>query len=247
MISAPKSIFAAAFNVLLPNYCRICDSFLEDQELMCDDCKTLVPRIKGQVCDRCGLPLSGKAKAKGCCLQCDKTVSALGSLRAYGIYEQALEKLVQQLKLHFDLHLTDYFASKLSRIYTVKFGNQKKHDCIVTVPHHRFTLVKRGFDHLFNLGSALSHRLQIPYSAELLIKTKWTHPQHKKSLVERKTNIRSDSFKVNRRENWDSKRILLVDDVVTTGTTLNACAERLRASYRDIGVDGLAIAMTKRD
>jgi ComF family protein len=247
MISAPQSIFAAAFKVLLPNYCRICDSILEDQDLMCEDCKTLVSRIRGQVCDRCGLPLRGKTKAMGVCLKCDKSVSELTSLRAYGIYEQALEKLIQQLKLHYDLNLTDYFASKLSRIYTLKFGNEKKHDCIATVPHHRFTLVKRGFDHLFNLGSALSHRLQIPYSAELLIKPKWTRPQHNKSLAERKTNIGCDSFKVNRHENWDGKRILLVDDVVTTGTTLNACAERLRASYRNIEIDGLAIAMTRRD
>ena len=245
-MQSPKSIFSAAFNVLLPNYCRICDLFLEDQELLCGECKSLVPRIKGKVCNHCGMPLSAKSKDQAVCQNCEKNIAALGSLRAFGIYEEALEKLTQQFKLHFDLSLTDFFAAKLSKLYTANFGKEKKHDCLVTVPHHRFTIVKRGFDHLYNLGSALSFRLQIPYRAEALFKTKWTRPQHKKSLLQRKT-MSSKSFKVNGKENLDGMRILLVDDVVTTGTTLNACAERLRASYRDIEIDGLAIAMTRRN
>jgi ComF family protein len=207
----------------------------------------LVPRIRGRICRRCGLPLSRKNKKLTACPACDKNISELQSLRAYGLYEGALEKLIGQFKLRFDLKLTDHLAKTLSKVYRVNFGKEKNHDCLVTIPHHRFTLVRRGFDPLYNLGCALSFRLQIPYRSEALFKSKWTRPQHAYSLAKRKVNIGSSSFVVNRRENLDGARILLVDDVVTSGTTLNACAERLRASYKDVVVDGLALAMTRLD
>ncbi len=115
---------------------------------------------------------------------------------------------------------------------------------ILPVPLHRHKRAKRGYNQAALIASGLSDSLNIPWREDLLIRTKHTNSQVQKNRMERMRNMR-DAFQVKKPEILSQKHILLVDDVLTTGSTLEACASELYARCPGIKISMLTIGITR--
>lgn len=157
----------------------------------------------------------------------------------------ALFKFVKSSKVQKLLHSLKYKGESeigvaLGKLYAHYFEQadlEKNFDLILPVPLHRFKKRKRGYNQSEEFGKGLSEVLTIPCSDDVLERRFQTSTQTKKSKVNRWTNV-SDVFAVRKPDEIEGKRILLVDDVMTTGATLEACGQVIL----DGGCKSLSIA-----
>lgn len=156
--------------------------------------------------------------ARGCCLKCQnelfRPLLQQDSV-ALGPYAGKLELAIRQLKYHHVTALAQLFALELAKA----LRQQAWHiDCITAVPLHWRRYLRRGYNQSALIARALAQDLELPY-ARLLWRSKATRQQAKLNKLERQKNI-ADAF---RAKPLAAKRILLVDDVITTGVTIEAC------------------------
>jgi ComF family protein len=121
-------------------------------------------------------------------------------------------------------------------------------DALVPVPLHRWRMLKRGFNQSSLLARAVSARTGLPSLLDSLVRHRATRSQQGLGAIERARNITSGSFEVppGRRSRIEGRRLILVDDVLTTGSTLSACASVLQRAGA-ASVDVLVLARVVRD
>jgi ComF family protein len=124
------------------------------------------------------------------------------------------------------------------------FFNDRKVDFILPVPLHNSRLRQRGFNQAVLLGSKVSRALDIPMLPDVLVRNRKTEPQVELSASERRLNVK-DAFSVKKHQMLAGKRIILLDDVITTGSTMNECAKELKKAGAEI-VIAVTIARTAR-
>jgi competence protein ComFC len=222
-------------DLFFPNRCRACKTLIDGRHVVCAECFETIEALTNP----------SHTFQSGSRIASKKTTH-LSSLVGYSRYNETMERLINHFKIYPDLILTQFFALRLSRIYHSFFGKNADHDFIVIVPQHRFTRYRRGFDRLTMLGSYLSDQINVPLADRYISKVRWTRPQHKLTEQDRILNITKDDFQISQKKEPGWKKILLLDDVVTTGTTINTCAGVIKSSTSGIQVDGLSISMTQK-
>jgi ComF family protein len=145
--------------------------------------------------------------------------------RAFGYYEGPLREAIHRWKYEEKSSLTCFFGEKLAEGFH-PYWNSKSFDLLIPVPLHLKRLRERGFNQALLLVKELSRRIRIPYSKRLLRKRIPTTPQIHLSGAEREKGLRG-SFHVQGDKAIKGKSILLVDDVYTTGATVNECSRVL--------------------
>lgn len=153
-----------------------------------------------------------------------------------------VQRLIHQLKYKGRKDI-GVFLGKLygAELYGSAFSDPP--DLIVPVPLHRKKYMKRGYNQSEQFAIGLSEALHIPLNRHILTRTRFTETQTRKNRFLRWQNVRN-IFEVNRPVQWKGMHILLVDDVVTTGATLEACAEAL-LSIPEVTVSVACIATAK--
>ncbi|MCR3956771.1 MAG: ComF family protein [Gudongella sp.] len=126
---------------------------------------------------------------------------------------------------------------------TMEMNKIKDFDIIIPVPVHWRKEAIRGYNQAYLLAKPLAMKLDKPILRDCLVKSKWTREQNTLSAYERKRNL-LDSFKVRRRERIQGMRILLIDDIFTTGSTLKVCSETLMKAGAE-SVFALTLTSTK--
>jgi ComF family protein len=175
------------------------------------------------------------------CGQCLQRQWHFGSARALGLYEGTIREAIHQLKYGGKAFLTKSLVGLLDKGYP--FIDYPSYDLLVPVPLHRKRLRERGFNQALLLGSAVGRKMGVPCAGFALKKTRWSEPQIHLSPKEREGNVKG-SFSVVDPEDIRGKRVLLVDDVMTTGSTVNECArELLKAGAEEVDVFTLARAI----
>lgn len=133
----------------------------------------------------------------------------------------------------------------LGRVYGQKLkdsGTPISFDVIVPVPLHETRLRKRGYNQSSKYAAGLAEVMAIPLSEDILVRVKNTQTQTRKSKLNRWENV-SDVFRVRDRESLSAKRVLLVDDVVTTGATIEACGQvLLENGCQELSIACIAVA-----
>jgi ComF family protein len=182
------------------------------------------------------------------CSDCLATRGHYGMARAVGIYQGGLMALVHQLKYQGRLAL----VPPMGRMLMVTFHQHwwaSDVDCVVPIPLHPQRLHRRGFNqtslllHAWQKAAAESHKIFKPEAGdEILVRTRRTPPQTGLSRRERRQNMRG-AFRVRDRVDITNQRLILLDDVLTTGATVEEAARTLRAAGA-AAVDVLTFART---
>lgn len=211
-------------NLLYPRNikCIICDCELDHNTLysICDKCMDSLPFISGKVCAKCGDPINSDGSY---CLHCKADMPLFKMCRSVFIYRDPIKHMVRAFK--YDNKR--YYAETLSNFIASEFVKMDVEvDYVVPVPisQHRFKV--RGYNQAELLCVAFEEKLKLDVKTNLLIKHKDMSSQAYLSKTDRAKNL-ADSFKVTDRNMVKGKTVLVVDDVYTTGTTLNECTRVL--------------------
>lgn len=243
-------IFKLARDFLVPRRCPICREIVwsETSNFWCPTCREKLPWLEPPFCSVCGVPFNVFYREKfseefSLCGDCLTMSPAYDMIRSACLYDGIVADLITGLK--YGKHLTNVpILGELMEEAFLKWLREEKIDLIIPIPMHIDRLKKRGFNQSVLLAKDLAKRIRIPWNHSVLVKIRNTPPQvslHKKA---RKENLKK-AFVVS--ESWkpflNHASVLLIDDVITTGTTILECAKILKkAGARK--VIGLSVART---
>ena len=234
---------SAAFQFFLPPQCPCCGEFLEEgQQGFCSNCLSEIRWIEPPFCSVCGIPfISGEVESHPCgaCVIHRKYFTMA---RALGAFDGSLQTAIHRWKYEGKTYLTPFFAEWMAEGVN-RYWEPNSLGLLIPVPLHPQRLRERGFNQALLLAKELSRRTGIPSSHAILKKKKPTIPQVNLSGVEREKGLRG-IFHVIEKGELSGMSVLLVDDVYTTGATVNECSKvLLRGGAESVNVLTLAHAL----
>ncbi|MBQ8468492.1 MAG: ComF family protein [Clostridia bacterium] len=214
---AENKFFNFLKRTMFPSFgCPFCDCETLNGEL-CKNCKKLL--IQPQFCEICGEHVSEMDKI---CNECKETKRSFDQSRSVAEYRDAVSMAVINLKYNGRRYIADGFAKLLSGLFE---STGWKVDYVCSVPSSKNRIKERGFNHAQDIAKKFCENCGLEY-VELLDKIKETDHQTNMTMEERLTNLQG-AFKL-RDKDIKGKNILIVDDVFTTGSTLDACSKAIR-------------------
>jgi len=216
-------------NLLYPAICRVCLKKIDEFDRnICDDCaKKIIERLP-PFCARCGRQLKAGAETGHVCRYCEEDKPYFDRAWSVCRYEGVLKGLIHDFKYKKVTSLSADFAAMIIG-FMRKYGAGKDCQMILSVPMHPDRLLGREVNHADMLARALGKKLGISYSGNALKKIKNTPLQSRLRRSARIKNM-SSSFSLKDRQAVRDKNIMLVDDLFTTGSTVNECSRILKDS-----------------
>lgn len=233
MTTPVKQFLNVLLDVFLPPICHICRSFISNAATIhiCTTCRDRLPLVSSPFCTTCGIPFAGTG-GNHRCGACLTHPPHFDSARAHFLYEGPIRDLIHSFKYNQKTHLHSPLALLTLEGISAFLADQNPH-IIIPVPLHRSRLRQRGFNQAVLLGRILSRQLLIPMIPDALIRARPTEPQINLKATERRANVQG-AFLVARPASVVDKRILLLDDVMTTGSTIDECAKELKKAGADL-------------
>ncbi|MDI6782540.1 MAG: ComF family protein [bacterium] len=217
-------------DLLFPKNCRICqnkfDSNLDSPGNICTTCWSRTEYLFPPYCLRCGHPSGDGHSAE--CKHCENLYPAFSLARGVGKYNGTLREAIHLLKFQFK----DDLVNPLANLYlhyiarSRDFADYQTYDYIVPVPLHKTKLREREFNQVELLAKQISHQLDISLSTDNLYRKRYTTPQMRMPAEKRLANVQN-AFAVREPTQFKQKKILLLDDIMTTGATVNECSRVL--------------------
>ncbi|HEY2459067.1 MAG TPA: ComF family protein [Candidatus Acidoferrum sp.] len=243
-----SNLAGAVSSIALPAGCRLCDTLLLHSSRLpvCDACLSSFPPLTGQTCPVCGQAMTLAELQDDqfdFCRDCQEHRFAFQISRSFGIYRESLVRAVLLLKYERVEPLGVWFAKRLHEL-VLQEPAMRSADVIVPVPLHRHRYKERGFNQVDIFARPLSRLLKIPYRPVLLVRERPRPEQHLLHNEQRWDAVRG-AFAIQKGLRVDNLRVLLLDDVMTTGATLDACSRALREAGAE-SVLGLTIARALR-
>jgi len=216
----------AAVSLLYPAVCSICGGTVRAGEYLCNQCDAKAVRIVAPFCEKCSEPFEGAITSEFTCANCahrrihfDAAVSAY---RGRGI----VREIIHEFKYGRQIHLRHLVARWLQAALDDERIRGCQFDIIVPVPLHAARQRERGFNQASLLAGLLSAQISIP-SKPLLDRIRYTTTQTALDRSERMENLHN-AFRLRKNADVRGLRVLLIDDVLTTGSTLSECARVLK-------------------
>lgn len=239
-----KKILAGFVDLIFPPRCVSCDQSLYSapDHYFCPACHDRIGFVRSPICLRCGIPFeSGELKDHLCgdCLTADTVFSVA---RCVGRYEETLLDCIHRFKYNEHLGVGKVLGQMMA-VYAYPAFNVSDYTLIMPVPLHPKRLRQRGFNQSLLLARVIAARHDRPVDFMTLKRQIYTEPQVNLGRSERETNIKG-AFKIADAGRIAGEKILLVDDVYTTGSTVKECATvLLKAGAEDVAVLTLARAV----
>lgn len=227
-----------ALDLLLPPLCLSCRAPVARQGGLCAVCWSGVHFLGAPCCRRCGVPFAEEVEGGLHCATCLSDPPPYDRARAVFRYDDASKGLVLSFKHADRPGLARFFAPWMARAAADLLSGA---DLIVPVPLHRWRLLSRRYNQAALLAMGLAKGSSIRCIPDLLVRTRRTASQGTMGREARQRNVKGAIKLAKSAALIEGKRILLVDDVLTTGATLGECVRVLRQSGA-AGVDVVTLA-----
>ena len=215
-----RTLGSALLDFAFLPFCSLCRKSLNDGErIVCEGCWSKMEVLAGPCCPRCGAPAPGPG---GGCLNCSGRAFRFGGARVLAGFDEGAQALIHLLKYREKPSVGVRLGRMLGEAVR---GDSRMSgvDLILPVPLHRSRVRERGYNQSALIARGVGEALGRPVEEKALARTRATRTQTELSAEERVQNV-SAAFVVRRPERVAGLRLLLVDDVITTGSTLDACA-----------------------
>jgi ComF family protein len=224
------SLGRAALDVIYPPRCVLCD---RHGDFLCAGCRATLPAADGPRCDACWLPVNPHTS----CRRCVERPLALRHLRSVFRYEGDLHRLVHAFKFAYQSSLAPSLAAPMLDLWRAQAIDI---DVVVPVPLTGRRRRERGFNQSALLARGVARGLGLPVGEDLIRLRSPGHQAEAGTAEQRRLNV-IGAFAVRRNNDLAGRRVLLIDDIATTGSTLDACARAmLEAGAAE--VSGLTLA-----
>jgi len=226
-LSSAKTWLDAAVSFFYPEVCQYCgeESATSAEGFIGSSCRANVKLIERPFCERCGLPFPGAISTSFECSNCRGLELHFSKARSAVLAEGMILELIHRYKYHRDLWLERFLAGLLVA-RAVPSLLKEAWDVIVPVPLHRLKQSEREFNQAERLARHLGEASQVPVEPGILKRVQPTRTQTRLTRRERVENVRK-AFALSSLARLNGKRIVLVDDVFTTGATTSSCAKVL--------------------
>ncbi len=224
-MSLLHDIVKSALDFVLPQNCLICDKEIEEG-ILCNNCLDYIPVVKPPLCQLCGRPI----KKGRTCRFCKKGMH-INHGRAWALFIPPVDKVIHHFKYQKKTKLSVLLGRAMGTIIKSDYF-LKDADTIVPVPLSWWKYLRRGYNQAALLSEIISQECNIK-SADRLERIKNTKTQTKLDEEARRKNV-LNAFNV-KPDGIRDKTVLLIDDVITTGATMNECARVLKeAGAKDV-------------
>lgn len=243
-------------SVLFPSRCILCQQTVSTSQISsampsrCDNGTEICARcyqsqpFNSPCCVRCALPLADDIAGETLCGRCISRLPAFDYAYSLFRYEDDIIRLVHQLKFSEKITYARSIGEMLlSAFISDDYFKAEKPDCLLPVPLHISRLRQRGFNQSIEIARVMAKRLHIPLEYDAVIRQRSTTAQTGLNARQRQKNIKG-AFSIVKKINH--KHVLIIDDVVTTGSTVNELARLLKKNgVQRVGVLSIARAPVK--
>jgi ComF family protein len=222
----------ALLDFILPPQCHVCGTSTVGAPIpwVCQACWLALEYVSPPICQQCGQPLAappeGIASLTHRCGACLLHPPAYARARAIGLYRGVLREVIHAMKYRRVYGLVRPLAELLHAQFPSHWGCRVP-EALIPIPLHRRKLRQREFDQALALAAYVSKKVGIPLWADILVRHRYTVSQVGLSAAQRRRNVRG-AFRLRNPQACEGKALLLIDDVYTTGATMQECARLLR-------------------
>jgi len=226
-VAIPRIVGTAA-SLFYPPTCAVCSATVERCDYLCGDCQQRAPRIVAPFCAKCSEPFPGAITQSFSCANCEHRKlhfdCAVAAYRSRGL----VRKVLHQFKYGKQRHLRHPIACWLRESLSDPRLRGRHFDVIVPVPLHPARERERGFNQAALIAELLADSVSVP-ARPVLERVRYTTTQTAYDRAERMENLHG-AFRLRKNRDVRELHVLLIDDVLTTGSTLSECARVLRAA-----------------
>ena len=216
----------ALLTLIYPPHCVLCNTNLDAREYLCEPCRSKAKRIRAPFCNICSQPFDGAIEGEFSCTNCAHRhfhfEHAVACYRSSGVVREILHRFKYQREFYLRHELAAWLMEGLDdpRIISRKF------DLIIPVPLHWARERSRQFNQAHVLAEMVSRRTGVPM-LNCLKRIRRTPTQTRFDCAERMENL-LNAFKMRKNMGVQGKQLVLIDDVFTTGSTVDECARVLK-------------------
>jgi len=222
-----QRLWAPIIDLLFPPICHLCREYISSagEVMLCPECLVKAVPVRTPRCTCCGQQFVSPIGADHLCGPCITSPPPFSAARAALLFEGNTRELVHQFKYGKRVLLRKPLGL-LAAAYLNDIAGEFGADLIVPVPLHVKRLRQRGFNQALLLGEIFSQKWEVPLSRSNLTRIRWTEPQVNLGAAERSANVKG-AFALNNAREIAGRKIFLVDDVYTTGSTVKECCRVL--------------------
>ncbi len=245
-----NNVFYQLVDVVLPPRCASCDVHLIQDAGLCSKCWSGIHFISGVMCYKCGYPMEFDLQEDQKNVLCGRCFTKsikyeFEYARSVCSYGGIAKKIVSRFKYNDNLHIANYLAKSMLVCFLENFKNC---NIICPVPIHSKSLRQRTFNQSALIILAFIKLLKksdinIRYIPDLLCKTKLTARQNTLSRDQRLQNVKN-SFCLNDKYDIKNQKIIILDDVITTGATINECSKTIKKNVKSAKIYAISYART---
>lgn len=213
-------------HIMYPSRCPFCMKIIHaDRAGACNPCIRKLPYIEGANCMKCGKQIMNEESEY--CMDCLKKKHYFTQGISLWSYHDIVKQSVYWFKYKNKREFADYYALEICKRYA-QLIRRWDADCLIPVPMYKRKMRKRGYNQTEVLADAISRQLEMPVNKNVIVRTRNTLPQKELNDKERQKNLKN-AFKI-KQNSVKLKKVILIDDIYTTGSTVDAAAECLIAA-----------------